>query len=829
VANVRHLISNFTAGEFSPRLYGRPDIAKYKNAVKTLENMTVVPHGGARKRPGTKFVVEVKDSDDPVRLVPFQYNTEQAYMLAFGPSYVWFCKDQGVITHVAQTVLSATQADPCVLEVTAHGFTNGNFVHVTGVGGMHQINNRRFEVANTTTDTFELLGVDATGYDAFTTGGSVAEIVELATTYTADEIDDLQFAQSADTLYIVHPNHPPAKITRTSHTAWTLVEVDILKGPFRTINTDADFTLTPSSFSESPTGYGTMQVGATFTLTASEDLFDAGHVDALFRLAESSTGETGIGAPALGDGAKTIADNDSYTFDGKVYGITNLTGDTDWLLFNRVPSHDSGRVRIYGGTGTGVFFDSDYLHNGTCVIRITQVNSATVALAEIVHNQMPASIVTGSTSFWEEGAFSDYRGFPRAITFFEQRLFMAGTLANPQTVYASRTGLFEDFEDGADDDDALVLTVASGQVDVIRWLSAGRLLTCGTASGEFAIAGTTSNDALTPTNVRAVPQTNHGSSSAQPIRIGQIILYPQRSGDPDNAAKKLREFAYQYESDAFQSNDLTVFSEHITGDGIVQLAYQMDPDSIVWARRSDGKLAAMTYEREQQVVAWHLQEIAGTDAEVESIATIPGADGDEVWVESARTINGATRRHIEVMQPAMRASTEKADAFFLDSGLTYSGASTSSLTGLWHLEGESVDVLNNGSVERAHVVTNGAISLTNATTKATVGLRYTGVLETLDLEAGAQAGTAQSRKSRIGDVFIRLYRSLGGRIVGDHSDEIEYRFPEDLMDASPPLFSGLKPVASPSGWEEERTLRFEHDEPLPFFVTGIVAEISTSG
>jgi hypothetical protein len=272
------------------------------------------------------------------------------------------------------------------------------------------------------------------------------------------------------------------------------------------------------------------------------------------------------------------------------------------------------------------------LHNGTCVVRITQVNSATEALAEIVYNQMPASIATGGTSFWEEGAFSAYRGFPRAITFFEQRLFLAGTLANPQTIYSSRTGTFEDFEDGPDDDDAIVMTIASGQVDVIRWLSAGRLLTCGTAAGEFAIGGTTSNDALTPTNVRAVPQTNLGSSSAQPIRIGQIILFPQRSGDPDNASKKIREFAYQYESDAFQSADLTVFSEHITGSGIEQLAYQMDPDSIVWARRSDGMLASLTYEREQQVVAWHRQGIAGTDAVVESIATIPGADGDELWV-----------------------------------------------------------------------------------------------------------------------------------------------------------------------------------------------------
>jgi hypothetical protein len=838
LASVRKLISNMTAGVFSPRLYGRPDIPKYGNALAELTNMTVVPHGGVRKRSGFKFVVEVKDSD-PVRLVPFQYNVEQPYMLVFGPSYVWFCKDQGIITHTPVTITAATNADPCVVTAAGHGFSGGDRVVITGVTGMHQLNNRHFVVQNTTMDTFELADVDSSAYGTYSGGGQAGEIVELSTGYTADELDDLQFAQSADTLYIAHGDHPLAKITRTSHTSWQLLQVDIVKGPFRNINPDPNLTLTPSSFSASATGYGTQQVGDTFTLTASSPLFDEDMVGGLWRLYESSNGETGVASPPVGSDQHTIANNDVYTTDGKVYGVTNLATATTWEPFTAVPKHDSGRVRIYGGSGTGTFFDSDYLHSGWCIIRITGYTSTTVVTGEIIHNQMPASIIANGTAWWEEGAFSIYRGFPRCVTFFEQRLVLAATASDPQTVWGSRTGAFENFEDGPDDNDALTFTIASGLVDYIRWIIGGRLLSCGTASAEFAIAGTTNNDALTPTNVRAIPQTTFGSSGALPVRVGQIILYPQRQGDPDNASRKLREFAYQYENDQFASADLTVFSEHITGEGYEQIAYQVDPDSIVWARRSDGELAAVTYERDQQVVGWHSHSIAGTAAEVENAAVIPGADGDELWVQTTRTINSATVRYIEVLQPAFRPETDKEDAFVVDCGLTYEGDSTTTIGSLWHLEGETVDVLNNGAVERDKTVSNGAITLSVAGTKAHVGKRISAVMETLDLEAGAQGGTAQSRKAKLGDIFIRLYRSLGGTIGPDTTfqDDIEYRTPAAPMDDSPPLFSGLKRVEMPGGWRDDhgedgtfgRIIRIEHDDPLPFFVTGIVAEIDTTG
>lgn len=821
--------TNGTGGELSPRLDGRVDIAKYKNGLRVLENVTVIPHGGMRKRSGAKMVVPQKNEIDDVYLVPFQYNIEQSYMLVFGPNYVWFLKDRGIITDTAATISAATQASPVVVTTSAaHGWATGDRIMVTNAGGMTELNNRQFAVTVLTGTTAQLQGIDGTAYAAFTSGGSAAKIIDLTTTYGSSELPDLTFAQSADTLYIAHANHPLRKLTRSSHTSWALSEPTVTTGPFRSINGDRTLRLIVSAFSGAATGYGTHAVGQTFTLTASAAAFTAGMVGALFRLNEEG-GATGIRSAPIGDSTQAIAANQVYTNEGLVYGVFAVTGSANWQPFNRVPAHDAGTVRV--NSTAGVYFDSDFLHPGYCVVRITIYTSATEVTAQIVRYQMPASVVTSGTTFWEEGAWSAYRGYARCITFYEQRLVMAGSSSDPNVIWGSRSGVYEDFEDGPDDDDALVYRVASGLADTIRWLSSGRVLTAGTSHGEYAISASSQNEKLTPSNFKVIPQTTFGTSQCPPIRINQSTLYPQRQGNPSNPARKLREFAYAYESDAFNSTDLTVFSEHIMGDGFVRIAYQLEPDSIIWTTRSDGTMAACTYERAQEVVAWHRHAYGGTNTEVKTCAVIPGADGDELWLSVARTVSGATQRTIEVCMPAFKDTDDKENAFMVDSGLSYEGASTSTISGLWHVRGEAVNVLNNGSVETATVDSGGRITLTNATTKAHIGLGYTAIIETEDFEAGAQAGTAQSRQKRINRAFVRVLNSLGGTVGPDADVQkaLLYRTPAMPMGSSPPLSSGLIDIDFAGSWDRHARVRIEHDDPLPLHVTGIICELNTTG
>lgn len=588
------------------------------------------------------------------------------------------------------------------------------------------------------------------------------------------------------------------------------------------------------------TVYGTLPVGTEVTLSAVVETFVAGHVGAIFRLSEDGHG-TGIQNAPVGDETASIESGQVYTNEGNVYGIRNVTGLSSWEKITRVPAHESGTVRVYAEGNLTTYFDADFLHPSYSIVRITGYTSPTVVSAEVVRYQLPLSVISNGTIFWEEGAWSAHRGYPRAISLFEQRLWLGGSISEPSVIWSSRSGSnFEHFGDGTKDNHAIVYRMASGSSDVIRWLMAGRVLTAGTSMGEYAIAASSQQEALTPSNVRAVLQTGYGTSSAQPIRINQSIFYPQRSGKLTNPARKLRKFGYDIQADAYKSDDVSIFSEHVLSGGFDRIAYQTEPDSIVWNRRSDGQLAGFTFEEAQDVGAWHRHRIGGTAAEVKALCVIPGDDGDDLWLSVKRTVNGSITRSIEVLSRVFRDDDAKQDGIYLDSAVVYSGSPTSTISGLNHLEGETVTILNNGSVELDKVVHAGVVSVDVPTTYAVIGLPYTAIIETEDLEGGNRTGTSQSRAKKISQVYMRLHRSLGGSaggyVMSSTGDQtliplrpIHYRQPANPMDTSPPLFSGFKVIDLNLGFNREAVVRIEHSDPFPFFVTGIVAELDASG
>jgi hypothetical protein len=529
-----------------------------------------------------------------------------------------------------------------------------------------------------------------------------------------------------------------------------------------------------------------------------------------------------------------LANGDAYTYQGNVYGVSSLTGASTWEKFNRVPEHTSGTTRVIGSVaGGGTYFDSNFLHPGYCVVQITGYTSTTVVTCTIVRYQMPNSLVTSGTSFWEEGAWSDYRGFPNAISLFEQRLWFAGTTYDPVVVWGSRSGAYEDFEDGAEDDDAVNFRLSAGQGDVIRWLSGRRVLTAGTSGGEFAISASSQQEGITPSNVKATQQADVGSSDVLPVFIDQAVLYPEREGNPSNPSMRLREFAYAFADDKFNSVDLTVFAEHIFGNGIQKIAYARTPERLIWTVRTDGTMACCTYQREQEVLPWHRHSLGGSGS-IQEIEVKPGADGDELWLQVDRTIDSTEVSYVEVMTKRFRENiTDKEDAIFLDSSLTYNGVSTDSLSGLWHLRGETVSLLINGAVETATVSATGKIADLpgDGDDTVSIGYAYPMVVELQEIEAATQQGTAQSRAKRISQVWVRVLDSLGGTVGPDasHQKPLLYRTESMAMDTSPDLKTGYVELDFNGGWDRELSIRFEHDEPLPFHLIGVVAEMSASG
>jgi hypothetical protein len=742
MARVAAQLTNFTAGELSPRLDGRNDLAKYSAGCSTVENMVIYPHGAAARRPGTQYIASVKTAAAKTRLIPFEFSTEQTYILEFGNTYIRFYRDQGQIE----------------------------------------------------------------------SGGSPYEIVS---PYLTAELFDIKFAQSADVMYITHPNHQTRKLSRTGHTAWTLTAVEFTNGPF------LDSNITTTTFTPASAAVG---VGVNVTASA----------------------------------------------------ITGINSDSGFQ------TTDVGRqIRI--GVGYAI---------------ITARTSTTVVVVTIT----TAIANTTANADWSLGAFSTTTGFPSCVSFFEQRLVFAGTINNPQTVYFSKSGDYESMDANIGgtiaDDDAIIYTIASNQVNAIRFMTSTRTLIIGTAGGEFTVSGGGDNNAVTPTNILIKKQSNHGAANVNAVSVGNATLFLQR------AKRKIRELAYNFDVDSYQAPDLTILAEHITEGGIVEMAYQEEPLAILWCVRTDGELIALTYQREQEVVAWHRHILGGVfgtgNAVVESVAVIPTDDSEyELYMIVKRTINGSTARYVEYLHTFNFDETDNTSFNFLDSqlglsksqttltadinatattipvasvsGLSASGkikiggeiiayaaisvlnltgctrgqnitTATSHLSGavtkevvniiagLDHLEGQTVSILVDGATHPTKVVASNQITLDRFGTDVKVGLQYTSILKTMRIDAGSQDGTSQGKTKRIYEVTARLYETVGVEVGPDlnNMERIPFRTSANPMDQGIPPFTGDKQVEFRGNYDTDGFMMVRQTQPLPLTLLSLYPRLVTN-
>ena len=433
--------------------------------------------------------------------------------------------------------------------------------------------------------------------------------------------------------------------------------------------------------------------------------------------------------------------------------------------------------------------------------------------------------ITGSPSPALNSGADDY---PSVVTFFEQRLVYGGTNNNPQTLWFSKNGDYNNFTAGTGADDALIYTIASNQVNAIRYLSATRVLTIGTSGGEYVLTAT-SDGPITPTTTLIRKYSNYGAAAIEPVQVADLTLFVQRGG------RKVREFRYvgDINVSAYQAPDITIVAEHITAGGLTAFAYQQEPDGVIWAVRADGTLIGVTYRREEEVVAWHKHVIGGEfdggQAIVESIASLPSDTGeDELYMIVKRTINGATKRYVELMAP-FNFGGVTTGAFFVDGGLRYSGAAVGSLKGLYHLEGETVTILANGATHPDREVTGGGVALAFSSTTAAIGYNYTSSMQTMRIESGSADGTSQGKPKRIHAVTLRLLETVGIE-VGNSSaenDRVFFRDSSMLMNQAVPLFTGDKDIEFPGGYDEDDRLFIRQTQPLPMSVLALFPRMNT--
>lgn len=245
MGKVAYALTNFSGGEVGTRFQGRIDTERHPTGLAKCENWIVPLQGCAYRRPGTKFIAHAGDPTSASCLVPFEFSTTQAYVIEFGHLFLRFFKD-GAQINAARTITAITRANPAVVTSTNHEFVNGQIVDIDNVLGMTEINGRTATVANATANTFELLGVNSTSFTAYTSGGTATGIYEIPSPYDESDLFEIQYCQSLDVLFVVHPGYAPRKLTRTAHDRWTITEIDFQDGPFLDQNTDTTKTIRPS-------------------------------------------------------------------------------------------------------------------------------------------------------------------------------------------------------------------------------------------------------------------------------------------------------------------------------------------------------------------------------------------------------------------------------------------------------------------------------------------------------------------------------------------------------------------------------------------------------
>jgi hypothetical protein len=451
--------------------------------------------------------------------------------------------------------------------------------------------------------------------------------------------------------------------------------------------------------------------------------------------------------------------------------------------------------------------------------KVTAFASTTSVTATVVDDFSS----TDATKRWAEGAWSAERGYPRAFTFFEERGIFAATDddSDPQTIWFSEVDDYEDFYAGINDSDSFSVTINSDQRNAIQWIGSLDALVVGTTGGEWVVQSTLTGDPITPSAFRIRQQSSFGSDDRQPVPVNNALLFV------DRPTRKVREFVFVNDkgSKGYKAPDLMALSEHITKGGITDIDHQRTPESVVWMTLGASPyLVSLSYDREQDVVAAASHPLGGS-GQPESVAVIAGSEEDEVWFSVLRTIGGVAYRYIEQMQPWDWGSDDD-DAFFVDSGITYSGVSATAMTGLTHLEGETVQTLGNGVKITDETVASAAITLDSAVTKAQIGLSSSYELLPMKLDAPVAGDSTRGSKKKVTELVLSFYKTLNAK-YGNGSRAYNIKWPRTSIFEPIPLFTGDLVVGADGGFSEDIVI--SGSDPFPCTLLSIIARLEQVG
>ena len=598
--------------------------------------------------------------------------------------------------------------------------------------------------------------------------------VQVVTPWTEAQLPDLEWVQYGDTAIMVHPDVVPYRIVRISSTQWKVQAAPFIVFP------SAEWGLQPATniTLSAASGAITITSGAAAFLASDVGRQVIGDIGEATITGFTSTTQVNASVPAANafqslayaSGAWTITESPKTTLTltaltNKRNGAATLTlGAAGWRA---------------GDVGSYVFCEDGQ-------IEITGFTSTTIVsgrVRELLKTGTAAGDVVESAAWsLEPKTWNATRGYPRAVALHEQRLMFGGTVTEPVSVWASVTGIIYDMSRGVRDAAGFAQTFfAHDMSPIMHAVSAPTSLLVLTGSAEMT-AGTGSDDAMTPTNIRPRTGALNGASSARPVFVNNDLVYVQDGGT------KIRALAWQQQENALWSPDLSWEAEHLLQAGVTEICYTKRPHPQLSGIRSDGVLVTCGMYRqtgilEHDVLGWARQT---TQGDFISCATIPYGTEDQLWLAVQRQVGGSTVTMIELADYTLHT----------DCAVTGTGAASSSWSGFDHLEGLELVVLGDQREMNPSTVTGGLVATDRDVTRIEAGLRFDSALTLPDIEpTGASFGAS---KLRVNEIFVDLYDTIGLEIQSN--DQRWFQFGPAVLDQPPPAVTG-KRSAPNMGWD----------------------------
>lgn len=831
---------SFSGGELSPFVDPRVDLEKYRSGCSELRNFIPNVFGGAFRRPGTIFLGEVKDSTKRTRLEKFEFSVTTTLIIEFGEFYARFWT-----TGTSPAVIEDPENPGTPFEVETPWSEDQIFQLQFA-----QLNDLVF-IAHGSTRPHVLTRVANNDW-------SLAPILEEWPASLDDNITMITMEVSGGETPSAYPAWAIGIYDPNDRVSYAGVDYRCIK---RISNLEAA-VMAPGTYDNWKTFWAvviqsvTFGIGTTVDLESSDDFFDAGHVGSTFVIKHRRENPTtksllteAVGCESdptfvLGEWTANVVVNSGGTweviaaiqrsFDGVEYETIRTissSGVTSDLVSGNELEPCFLRFKVVTKTGSPpanasfVLEPSDSFHYGLLKV-ITFTDSQTVE-AMVVFPPYDNS----TTKYWNEPAWSDYRGFPRAVTFHENRLMWGGSTYRPQTVWGSIIDDYFNYRVSAEDDGGLSFRLASDAANGIQWIVGQESLIIGTTGSEYTVGTRENQTSLTPSGIAARRSTTYGSDLIQAVVVSDAVLFVSRSG------RRVFEFVYTFEEDGYTSNDLTLLSEQITDSRLIQLAVQKNPQTVLWSVTGNGNLSAVVYERGQRVAGWFRFD-TGVDGETrdyfESVAVVSGdGEEDEIWVVVRREIDGESKRYVERFQPNLIRKLKdgtQSDLCYSDSAVIKTGSGFTTVEGLEHLEGREVTVLTNGAPESNKTVVGGEITLDFESDTAVVGIPFESVLTPTPLETNDPGTVTKYSMKKVSDLVLQAWQSNGFEATasnGVHWTPVDFRQPNDFMDQAVPLFTGpFENICLDSKSEREAKVSIRQVQPLPLNVLSMYIKYS---